>query len=602
VRWLRTVVALVSAGCLSYASPAAAQWSAPFDVSGGLLASHSEVAFDPAGNAFAWWHSSGANARIAIRPPGGVFALPFAPAGAEVIDLDFDSTGNAVVAWAVGDNLMAARRTPGPGGAFGPAEEVTLNGVGENLSGFSFNAFDVDVNAQGEALIAWITAGSNPKIRAAYSPAGANTSFDDSPQLVGSENSSAAQVYAVLDAGPNPDGAVLWSGISNSAAEVRQATTADASANDPFGMPADVAAGGANLHASSNAAGRAVAAWRGPGTLDARVAIRSPGGGFSETPFQTQTDPLNVDSPRTAVGVSGAAVAAWSAQEPPLACGANRIGFATAGPGGGFGQHAYVTSRGVNGGLPGGAVAPDGTALLGWITSDCTPMNQFRGVQVKLGGAGPEFLVQPAQSQSFGVFRAAFDSACNALATWIQGSAIKGAFHTATSCDPSGGGGDGGDGGGGGDGGDGGGGGGGGGATDGGAGPTGGAGTTGGDAGPAPSNVFTIGSAVSSANDASATITLNLPGPGRVTATATANVERSLLARKTQITVAKKTATATKAGTLKLKLKATKRAKRVLKKKRRLRATVKISFRPTGGTARSVSRKVTFKLSTRKRG
>jgi hypothetical protein len=93
------------------------------------------------------------------------------------------------------------------------------------------------------------------------------------------------------------------------------------------------------------------------------------------------------------------------------------------------------------------------------------------------------------------------------------------------------------------------------------------------------------------------TVSLNLPGPGEVTTAATANVPNKLLASAARkITVAKKKASVTAAGLTKVKLKANRRAMKVLRKRGRLRASLKVTFTPTGGTARSASRKVTFKL------
>lgn len=113
-----------------------------------------------------------------------------------------------------------------------------------------------------------------------------------------------------------------------------------------------------------------------------------------------------------------------------------------------------------------------------------------------------------------------------------------------------------------------------------------------------PSNAFKVGAAALSSSKGSATLTLDLPGPGTVTALATATVPAGA-AKK--ITVAKLTRRATRAGKLKLTLKPSKAALRHLKRRGRLRTSVKLTYTPTGGSARSTTRKVTLKLKRKRR-
>ena len=114
----------------------------------------------------------------------------------------------------------------------------------------------------------------------------------------------------------------------------------------------------------------------------------------------------------------------------------------------------------------------------------------------------------------------------------------------------------------------------------------------------APSNLFTVGAAALSSSKGSATLTLDLPGPGLVKAVATANLPAGAAKR---ITVAKLTRRAARAGRLKLTLKPSKAALRHLRRRGKLRTSVKLTYTPTGGSARSVTPKVTLKLKRKTR-
>jgi len=114
----------------------------------------------------------------------------------------------------------------------------------------------------------------------------------------------------------------------------------------------------------------------------------------------------------------------------------------------------------------------------------------------------------------------------------------------------------------------------------------------------APSNLFTVGAAALSSSKGSATLTLDLPGPGTVKALATANLPAGA-AKK--ITVSKATRRATRAGKLKLTLKPSKAALRHLRRRGKLRTSVKLTYTPTGGSARIATRKLTLKLKRKPR-
>jgi hypothetical protein len=112
-----------------------------------------------------------------------------------------------------------------------------------------------------------------------------------------------------------------------------------------------------------------------------------------------------------------------------------------------------------------------------------------------------------------------------------------------------------------------------------------------------PSNVFTLGRAASSPTGVG-TLVLNLPGPGVVSAIATASVTAGAARR---IAVARVKKNVAKAGRVALRLKPSRRAKAILRKAGRLRSSVKITYTPTGGSPRSSTKALTFKLKRRRR-
>jgi len=110
-----------------------------------------------------------------------------------------------------------------------------------------------------------------------------------------------------------------------------------------------------------------------------------------------------------------------------------------------------------------------------------------------------------------------------------------------------------------------------------------------------PSNAFTFGRLVASAKRGTLTFSPTLPGPGLLVATATANVT----GKARSIRVARLRRAVARAGRLKLVLKPSRAALKVLKRKGRLRARLAVTYTPTGGTPRTTRRTVTFRLRRR---
>lgn len=106
-----------------------------------------------------------------------------------------------------------------------------------------------------------------------------------------------------------------------------------------------------------------------------------------------------------------------------------------------------------------------------------------------------------------------------------------------------------------------------------------------------PSNAFSLTKKAISSKTGKATISLKLPGAGKVVM-----VGKAKNGKKT-ISVGKVTLNAAKAGTFNLTLTPSNAAKRVLKKKGKLKVKLSITFTPTGGSAKATNSAVTLKLS-----
>jgi hypothetical protein len=128
---------------------------------------------------------------------------------------------------------------------------------------------------------------------------------------------------------------------------------------------------------------------------------------------------------------------------------------------------------------------------------------------------------------------------------------------------------------------------------------------------PAPSNQFSIGPKVKFKNGGTkATITINVPGPGTVTAAqkaagASASASRAAVPAlkakgKKKASIVPTSVTATAAGPVKVTIKLTGPAKKVLAKKRKLTVSVALTFTPTGGSPATQVKTLTFKKPAKK--
>jgi hypothetical protein len=114
-----------------------------------------------------------------------------------------------------------------------------------------------------------------------------------------------------------------------------------------------------------------------------------------------------------------------------------------------------------------------------------------------------------------------------------------------------------------------------------------------------PSNFFTIDRTRSSAKG-TATLTVTLPGAGRLAVVATATIPTKPSTSR-RITVGRATKSVASSGTVSVKLKPSRTAMRILKRKGRLKTSARITFTPTGGSSSSRKRTVTLKLRQSRR-
>ena len=110
-----------------------------------------------------------------------------------------------------------------------------------------------------------------------------------------------------------------------------------------------------------------------------------------------------------------------------------------------------------------------------------------------------------------------------------------------------------------------------------------------------PSNQFSVPKTAISSKTGSATVSVKLPGKGKLELLGQAK------SGKKTIKVGRVVLTANKAGTFKLTLKPGKKAKAMLKSKGKLKVTLKLTYTPTGGSAKSSTRTVTLKLDKPKK-
>ena len=117
---------------------------------------------------------------------------------------------------------------------------------------------------------------------------------------------------------------------------------------------------------------------------------------------------------------------------------------------------------------------------------------------------------------------------------------------------------------------------------------------------PPPNDISTPGGSVTFTNG-SFTVPVTVPGPGTLSAgQAPAATTSRAIAAATKKLVKSTTKTVTQAGVVKLKMKLTKKGKKLLKKHKKLKVRLAITFAPTGGTPKTEVSKLTIKLKKKR--
>jgi Ca2+-binding RTX toxin-like protein len=108
---------------------------------------------------------------------------------------------------------------------------------------------------------------------------------------------------------------------------------------------------------------------------------------------------------------------------------------------------------------------------------------------------------------------------------------------------------------------------------------------------------FSVGGVSASKKTGVLTVIVKVPSAGRLAFLVTAKVPAGLLALQRKITVVKRSGSVPTGGTYRAKLKPRRAAMKVLRQKGRLKALLKVSYTPTGGTKSTKKRAVTFRLA-----
>ena len=117
-----------------------------------------------------------------------------------------------------------------------------------------------------------------------------------------------------------------------------------------------------------------------------------------------------------------------------------------------------------------------------------------------------------------------------------------------------------------------------------------------------PNNKFSITGARVVSSNGRAIITVDVPGPGILSLLATSQPGTASQARAAakKITVARVLRNVTRGGRVKLTIKPSRKARAILKRKRRLKVGVRIKYTPSGGSPSTRTRNVTLKLKRRR--
>jgi hypothetical protein len=318
-----------------------------------------DVAVDSDGDALAVWErSNGSNlvVQAAWLPragaPGAVMNLSADGRDAAEPRVAIDPDGDATAVWTRSDgavNRVQAVNIPALG-APGPVRDVSP--AGEQTAGPR-----VEVERDGDAVVAWIGAGAANKLaRVARLPFGGTPT---APRDLSAAGGDAEGVELAVD--DDGDAVAVWQRSSGAAVTVQAAALR---AGSVVPEPAvDLAPDAFGADVGVDPSGDATAVWsRSNGANSIVQAARIPLGGAPLPLGDLSAPGQDAIGARVAVDRSGGATALWQRFD-----GANRIVQAARAPAGGrFGAAVSLSRAGADAFVPALAVDPNGEALVVW--------------------------------------------------------------------------------------------------------------------------------------------------------------------------------------------------------------------------------------------
>ena len=337
-------------------------WGTASDLSAtGQSADSPQIAVASDGSATAVWiRYDGANNIIqaATRPAGGSWSAPsdLSVTGQSAFSpqIAMASDGSATAVWSRfnGAKYIIQAATRPAGGSWGAPTDLSATGQNAGTP-------HIAIASDGSASAVWRRSnGANYIVQAASRPAGGSWGAATDLSAPGQNADIDPQIAMASDGSAT----AVWS-RSNGANSIIQAATRPAGGS--WGAPTDLSATGQSAFYPEIAVasdGSATAVWRrSNGANNIVQAATRPAGGSWGAPTDLSAAGRNADAPQVAVGSDGAATAVWNRSN-----GTNSVIQAATRPGGGsWGAPADVSG-------PGDAedaqiaVAPDGTAAVIW--------------------------------------------------------------------------------------------------------------------------------------------------------------------------------------------------------------------------------------------
>jgi PKD repeat protein len=286
------LVALAGTLALSASAGARSMWLGATDLSSlSVFADAPDVAADPEGEAIAVWsEQDGSQVRESTHPPDGAWQ-PGVTLGswtwsAPVVEVD--AAGDAMVAWGDGGGVEVSER---PYGGSWQSPVSLGSGVG---------ALQLAGDARGDALAIWL--GSDEAVYVAARPAGGGW---QRPVQLSSSGENASNPQVALDA--QGDAVAVWQ-LGGGSKDVIQAAERPAASGvwQPSVTISSSAQGAGPPALAVDPAGEATALWAGGGLVES--SSRPPGGTW-QTPVDVSAS--GGADPQLALDEAGDAIAVW---------------------------------------------------------------------------------------------------------------------------------------------------------------------------------------------------------------------------------------------------------------------------------------------------